>query len=199
VVRDPDDTESLREAANPNIHRGISARWRLAEAFRELLEELTPPTGDARPTPRDVALPHREHIRLLQLSPEVQRSSPRTRSGRARPRVLSLGDEEAQVPPLPSEPLPSSSPSRVEELVRNYSEHPAATATKPVPKAVPQRDGSSVAEVEEILSRAARDAVSIRLGEARKITIEFGRTDDPGAHRLEIIRLRARDRPELTY
>jgi ParB family chromosome partitioning protein len=179
VVRDSDDTESLREALIENIHREDLGPMELAEAFRELLEEL----DTTQETLAERLGMSRSHIantiRLLQLSTEVQRllAEDKIQAGHGRA-LLSLGDEEAQVSLALRAAAEELSVREVEELVRNYSEHPAATTTKPAPKAVPQRD-VSVAEVEEILSEQLATRVSIQTGKKRgKITIEFGSPDD---------------------
>jgi ParB family chromosome partitioning protein len=179
VVRDSDDTESLREALIENIHREDLGPMELAEAFRELLEEL----DTTQETLAERLGMSRSHIantiRLLQLTPEVQRllAEDKIQAGHGRA-LLALGDEQAQVSLALRAAAEELSVREVEELVRNYSEHPAATTTKPTPKAVPQRD-VSVAEVEEILSEQLATRVSIQTGKKRgKITIEFGSPDD---------------------
>jgi len=179
VVRDSDDTEALREALIENIHREDLGPIELAEAFRELLEEL----DTTQETLAERLGMSRSHIantiRLLQLSSEVQRllAEDKIQAGHGRA-LLSLGDEEAQVSLALRAAAEELSVREVEELVRNYSEHPAATTTKPAPKPVPQRD-VSVAEVEEILAEQLATRVTIQTGKKRgKITIEFGSPDD---------------------
>src|SRR4249920_3947524 len=72
VIRDSDDAESLREALIENIHREDLNPIELAEAFRELLEEL----GLKQETLAERLGMSRSHIantiRLLQLPTEVQ-------------------------------------------------------------------------------------------------------------------------------
>jgi ParB family chromosome partitioning protein len=179
VVRDSDDTESLREALIENIHREDLGPIELADAFRELLEEL----GSTQETLAERLGMSRSHIantiRLLQLSAEVQRllAEGKIQAGHGRA-LLSLGDEEAQVSLALRAAAEELSVREVEELVRNYTEHPAAATTQTAPKSVPERD-ISVAEVVEILSEQLATRVSIQTGKKRgKITIEFGSPDD---------------------
>jgi ParB family transcriptional regulator, chromosome partitioning protein len=179
VVRDSDDTESLREALIENIHREDLGPIELADAFRELLEEL----DTTQETLAERLGMSRSHIantiRLLQLSSEVQRllAEDKIQAGHGRA-LLALGDEEAQVSLALRAAAEDLSVREVEELVRNYSEHPAATTLKPAPAPVRERD-VSVAEVEEILSEQLATRVTIQTGKKRgKITIEFGSPDD---------------------
>ncbi|MFL5767450.1 MAG: ParB/RepB/Spo0J family partition protein [Actinomycetota bacterium] len=180
VVRDSDDTESLREALIENIHREDLGPIELAEAFRELLEEL----DTTQETLAERLGMSRSHIantiRLLQLSPEAQRllAEDKIQAGHGRA-LLSLGDQEAQVSLALRAAAEQLSVREVEELVRNYTEHPAATSTTPAPpRSVPQRD-VSVPEVEEILAEQLATRVTIQTGKRRgKITIEFGSPDD---------------------
>ena len=178
VVRDSDDTESLREALIENIHREDLGPIELAEAFRELLEEL----DTTQETLAERLGMSRSHIantiRLLQLSAEVQRllAEGKLQAGHGRA-LLALGDEEAQISLALRAAAEELSVREVEELVRNYSEHPAAVTTT-TPKPVPERD-VAVAEVEEILSEQLATRVMIQTGKKRgKITIEFGSPDD---------------------
>jgi len=179
VVRDSDDTESLREALIENIHREDLGPIELAEAFRELLEDL----DTTQETLAERLGMSRSHIantiRLLQLSPEVQRllAEGKIQAGHGRA-LLSLGDEEAQVSLALRAAAESLSVREVEELVRNYSEHPAAVTARPAAKPAPKGD-ASVAEVEEILSEQLATRVTIQTGKKRgRITIEFGSPDD---------------------
>ncbi|MFL5737492.1 MAG: ParB/RepB/Spo0J family partition protein [Actinomycetota bacterium] len=179
VVRDSNDTESLREALIENIHREDLGPIELAEAFRELLEDL----DTTQETLAERLGMSRSHIantiRLLQLSSDVQRllAEDKIQAGHGRA-LLSLGDEEAQVSLALRAAAESLSVREVEELVRNYSEHPAAVTTRPVAKPAPDRD-VSVAEVEEILAEQLATRVTIQTGKKRgRITIEFGSPDD---------------------
>jgi ParB family chromosome partitioning protein len=179
VVRDSDDTESLREALIENIHREDLGPIELAEAFRELLEDLDT-TQETLAERLGMSRPHIANtIRLLQLSADVQRllAEDKIQAGHGRA-LLSLGDEEAQVSLALRAAAESLSVREVEELVRNYSEHPAAVTTKAPVKPATERD-VSVAEVEEILSEQLATRVTIQTGKKRgRITIEFGSPDD---------------------
>jgi ParB family chromosome partitioning protein len=66
----------------------------------------------------------------------------------------------------------------VEELVRNYLEHPVSAKDKAV-KPAPTPEQASLAEVEEILSEQLATRVTIRMGKKRgRIVVEFGSADD---------------------
>ena len=97
VVRESDETESLREALIENIHREDLNPIELAEAYRELLEEL----GLKQETLAERLGMSRSNIantiRLLQLPSEVQQllAERRIQAGHGRA-LLSLGDAEAQ-------------------------------------------------------------------------------------------------------
>jgi len=67
----------------------------------------------------------------------------------------------------------------VEELVRNYIDHPTSEAAKPSLKAVPAPVENPLAEVEELLSEQLATRVTIQMGRRRgKMVIEFGSADD---------------------
>ncbi len=68
----------------------------------------------------------------------------------------------------------------VEELVRNYLEHPAVhRPDKPAKTDEASTMRSSLAEVEEILSEQLATRVSIQMGKKRgRVVIEFGSADD---------------------
>ncbi len=97
IVREGDDTESLREALIENIHREDLGPLQLAAAFQELLEEL----GVTQETVAERLGYSRAHvantIRLLTLPPDVQRllAEDRIQAGHARA-LLGLPDEEAK-------------------------------------------------------------------------------------------------------
>ena len=179
VVRDSDDTEALREALIENIHREDLGPIELAEAFRELLEDLET-TQETLAERLGMSRSHIANtIRLLQLPSDVQGllAEGKIQAGHGRA-LLALGDEEAQVSLALRAAAEELSVREVEELVRNYTEHPAAATTKPAPKAVRERD-VAVAEVEEILSEQLATRVSIAMSKRRgKIVIEFGSADD---------------------
>src|SRR3972149_2959143 len=97
VIRESDDTESLREALIENIHREDLNPVELADAYRELLEAiglkqetLAERLGMSRSNIADT-------IRLLQLPSAVQQllAERRIQAGHGRA-LLSLGDAEAE-------------------------------------------------------------------------------------------------------
>jgi len=127
ILRESDDSESLREALIENIHRENLNPIELAEAFRELLEEL----GLKQETLAERLGVSRSHvantIRLLQLPAEVQGllAEGKIQAGHGRA-LLSLADAEAQRALGLRAAAEELSVREVEELVRNYLEHPAA-------------------------------------------------------------------------
>jgi ParB family chromosome partitioning protein len=181
VIRESDDAESLREALIENIHREDLNPIELAEAFRELLEEL----GLKQETLAERLGMSRSHIantiRLLQLPSEVQQllAEGKVQAGHGRA-LLSLADAEAQRALGVRIAAEELTVREVEELVRNYLEHPAgAAAPKAALKAVPDPQANPLAEVEEILSEQLATRVTIQMGRRRgKVVIEFGSADD---------------------
>jgi ParB family chromosome partitioning protein len=181
IVRDSDDSESLREALIENIHRENLNPIELAEAFRELLEEL----GLKQETLAGRLGVSRSHvantIRLLQLPAQVQTrlAEGKIQAGHGRA-LLSLADADAQNTLALRAAAEELSVREVEELVRNYLEHPSAASEKPTIKAVAgSAESSSLAEVEEILSEQLATRVTIQMSKKRgKILIEFGSADD---------------------
>jgi ParB family chromosome partitioning protein len=181
ILRDSDDSESLREALIENIHRENLNPIELAEAFRELLEEL----GLKQETLAERLGVSRSHvantIRLLQLPAEVQTrlAEGKIQAGHGRA-LLSLADAEAQNTLALRTAAEDLSVREVEELVRNYLEHPSAASEKPMIRALAASpEASSLAEVEEILSEQLATRVTIQMSKKRgKILIEFGSADD---------------------
>ena len=181
VIRDSDDAESLREALIENIHREDLNPIELADAFRELLEDL----GLKQETLAERLGMSRSHIantiRLLQLPTEVQQllAEGRIQAGHGRA-LLSLADPEAQGTLAVRIAAEELTVREVEELVRNYLEHPAGTAAKAALQAVrDQPRANPLAEVEELLSEQLATRVSIQMGKRRgKVVIEFGSADD---------------------
>ena len=186
VVRESDDAESLREALIENIHREDLNPVELAEAFRELLDEL----GLKQETLAERLGMSRSHIantiRLLQLPADVQRllAEGKMQAGHGRA-LLSLGDAEAQSTLAVRISGEDLSVREVEELVRNYLEHPAgvaAAAAAPATSAAAATPSANpLAEVEEVLSEQLATRVSIQMGSGRKrgrVVIEFGSADD---------------------
>jgi ParB family chromosome partitioning protein len=181
VVRESDDAESLREALIENIHREDLNPIELAEAFRELLDEL----GLKQETLAERLGMSRSHIantiRLLALPSEVQQllAEGKIQAGHGRA-LLSLADEEAQRTLALRIAAEDLTVRGVEDLVRTYLEHPAGAASpKAALAAVPDRPGNPLAEVEEILSEQLATRVTIQMGKRRgRVVIEFGSADD---------------------
>jgi len=181
ILRESDDSESLREALIENIHRENLNPIELAEAFRELLEEL----GLKQETLAERLGVSRSHvantIRLLQLPGEVQQllAEGKMQAGHGRA-LLSLAEPEAQKTLALRAAAEELSVREVEELVRNYLEHPAAKGTEKAAKTTaPAREGAALGEVEEILSEQLATRVTIQMGKKRgKVIIEFGSADD---------------------
>ncbi len=180
ILRESDDSESLREALIENIHRENLNPIEMAEAFRELLDEL----GLKQETLAERLGVSRSHvantIRLLQLPSDVQSllAEGRIQAGHGRA-LLSIAEAEAQRTLALRAAAEELSVREVEELVRNYIDHPSASAERPTVKAVPDREASSLAEVEEILAEQLATRVSIQMGKKRgRIIIDFGSADD---------------------
>jgi ParB family transcriptional regulator, chromosome partitioning protein len=179
VLRDTDDADLLREALIENIHREDLGPIELAEAFRQLLEDL----GLKQEELAERVGVSRSHIantiRLLQLPIECQQllSDGRLQAGHARA-LLALGDAEAQNALALRVAAQDLSVRETEELVRRYVDAPKET---PTPKAeeTSASSGPGVAEVEEILSEQLATRVLIQMGKKRgRVIIEFGSADD---------------------
>jgi ParB family transcriptional regulator, chromosome partitioning protein len=177
IVREGDDSESLREALIENIHREDLAPLELASAFQELLEEL----GVTQETLAERLGYSRAHvantIRLLSLPGDVQQllAEGRIQAGHARA-LLGLPDDEARSMLGLRAAAESLSVRQVEELVRSYTEHPATT--KPVAVDAQPAD-PMVNEVEELLSEQLATRVRVALGKRKgKIIVEFGSKED---------------------
>ena len=178
VVRESDDTESLREALIENIHREDLNPIELAEAFRELLEELEL-KQETLAERLGVSRSHVANtIRLLGLPADVQQllAQRRIQAGHGRA-LLALGDGEAQRSLALRAAAEDLSVREVEEVVRRFVDQPAAEATPA--RSTPRDEAISLAEVEEILSEQLATRVSIQMGRKRgRIVIEFGSADD---------------------
>jgi ParB family chromosome partitioning protein len=180
VIRDADDTDSLRDALIENIHRADLGPMELAEAFAELLEDLGV-TQETLAERLGVSRPHIANtIRLLQLPPDVQHllAEGRLTAGHGRA-LLGLDDPDAQVSLGLRAAAEELSVREVEELVRTYSQVPDRVATaKPASKPVPPTDGQ-FGEAVEILSEQLQTRVQIKMGKRRgKIIVEFASADD---------------------
>lgn len=179
VVRDTDDADTLREALIENIHREDLGPIELAEAFRQLLEEL----GLKQEELADRVGVSRSHIantiRLLQLPIDVQQllTDGRLQAGHARA-LLTLGDVEAQNTLALRTVAEDLNVREVEDIVRRYVDGPAE---KPARAAVvdPPPSDTTMSEVEELLSEQLATRVQIQMGKKRgRVMIEFGSADD---------------------
>ena len=180
VLRDTGDADLLREALIENIHREDLGPIELAEAFRQLLEEL----GLKQEELAERVGVSRSHIantiRLLQLPsgfPAVARATARSRPATPEPCCR-------WATPRPSMPSPCGWRPRTSRSARPRSSS-AATWTglrrrkrsRPPPAdATPQ---VGMAEVEEILSEQLATRVQIQMNKKRgRVIIEFGSADD---------------------
>ena len=181
VIRESDDITALQEALIENIHRSDLGPMELAEAFRELLEDL----GATQEVVAERLGVSRSHVantvRLLQLPEEVQAqvSDGKLQAGHARA-LLALPDPEAQVSLALRIAAEELSVRQVEDLVRRYLEQPVKPGKKKAKSAgTGALQASPLAEVEEILSEQLATRVRIQMGAKRgKIIVEFGSPDD---------------------
>jgi ParB family chromosome partitioning protein len=176
IVREGDDTESLREALIENIHREDLSPLELAAAFQELLEEL----GVTQEVVAERLGCSRAHvantIRLLSLPGDVQRllAEGRIQAGHARA-LLGLADDQARSALALRVAAEGLSVRQVEELVRSYVEHPAG-ATKRTPSA---GSDPALGEVEELLSEQLATRVRVTMGRRKgRIVVEFSSKED---------------------
>ncbi len=178
VLRDTDDSDILREALIENIHREDLGPIELADAFRQLLEDL----GLKQEELADRVGVSRSHIantiRLLQLPIDVQQllSDGKIQAGHARA-LLALGDAEAQASLALRVAAEDLSVRETEALVRRFLDTPKAGAK---PKKAPTKVAdSTMAEVEELLSEQLATRVQVQMGKKRgRVLIEFGSPDD---------------------
>lgn len=176
VIRDSDDVGSLQQALIENIHRADLGPIELAEAFRELFEEL----GATQEVVADRLGVSRSHVantlRLLQLPEDVQAmlGDGRLAAGHGRA-LLGLPDAEAQSTLALRVAADGLSVREVEDLVRRYV---APTPTQR-PRTKTAGSSSVYAEAEELLSERLATRVRVQMG-ARKgrIVIEVGSTED---------------------
>jgi ParB family chromosome partitioning protein len=175
IVREGDDSESLREALIENIHREDLAPLELAAAFQELLDEM----GVTQETLAERLGYSRAHvantIRLLSLPADVQQllAEGKIQAGHGRA-LLGLPDDEARSTLGLRAAAEGLSVRQVEELVRSYSEHPSTTRQQAA-----QAPDPLLGEVEEILSEQLATRVRVSLGKRKgKIIVEFGSKED---------------------
>jgi ParB family transcriptional regulator, chromosome partitioning protein len=171
LIRESDDTESLREALIENIHRENLSPLELAAAFQELLDE-----GVSQDEVAERLGYSRAHIantvRLLALPAAVQGlvAEGRLSAGHARA-LLTLDDPEAQEALGLRTVAEGLSVRQVEDLVRAYAGHPTPRRTRSEPGPQDPR----LLQMEEVLGDALGTRVRIQKGRRKgKIVIEFG-------------------------
>jgi ParB family chromosome partitioning protein len=178
VIRETDDTEGLREALIENLHREDLGALEMAEAFRELLEDLGA-TQEQLAERLGMSRPHVTNtLRLLQLPGEVQQllGERKLQAGHARA-LLALNDPEGQVALGLRAAAEGLSVREVDELVRKYGEAPRPARKTAATEAAPPN--GSYGEVEEILSEQLQTRVRVEMGKRRgKIVVEFGSAED---------------------
>lgn len=179
VLRETEDSDLLREALIENIHREDLGPIELAEAFRQLLEDL----GLKQEELADRVGVSRSHIantiRLLQLPLETQQllTDARIQAGHARA-LLALGDADAVNTLALRVAAEDLSVRETEDLVRRYLEPPPQVEASTDVATTPATD-TGMAEVEEILSEQLATRVQIQYGKKRgRVIIEFGSVDD---------------------
>jgi ParB family chromosome partitioning protein len=179
VLRETDDADLLREALIENIHRQDLGPIELAEAFRQLLEDL----GLKQEDLAERVGVSRSHIantiRLLQLPIETQQllADAKIQAGHARA-LLALGEADAVNTLALRVAAEDLSVRETEDLVRRYLEPPAEQRPAPDVATTPATD-PGMAEVEEILSEQLATRVLIQYGKKRgRVVIEFGSVDD---------------------
>jgi ParB family chromosome partitioning protein len=174
ILRESEDSESLREALIENIHREDLSPLELAAAFQELLEEL----GTTQEIVADRLGYSRAHvantIRLLSLPPDVQRllAERRIQAGHGRA-LLALEDDEGRSALALRIAAEGLSVREVERLVKAY-------VARPVPrsKGDPPRD-AALGAVEEMLVERLRTNVVVSMGKRKgRIVIDVGSPDD---------------------
>ncbi|HET6712215.1 MAG TPA: ParB/RepB/Spo0J family partition protein [Actinomycetota bacterium] len=179
VLRETEDSDLLREALIENIHREDLGPIELAEAFRQLLEDL----GLKQEELADRVGVSRSHIantiRLLQLPLETQQllTDARIQAGHARA-LLALGDADAVNTLALRVAAEDLSVRETEDLVRRYLEPPLQVEAS-IDVATTSAADAGMAEVEEILSEQLATRVQIQYGKKRgRVIIEFGSVDD---------------------
>lgn len=179
VLRDTGDADLLREALIENIHREDLGPIELAEAFRQLLEDL----GLKQEALAERVGVSRSHIantiRLLQLPLESQQllTDGRIQAGHARA-LLALGDADAVNTLAMRVAAEDLSVRETEDLVRRYLEPPVVREASSDVATTPA-ENHGMAEVEEILSEQLATRVQIQFGKKRgRVVIEFGSVDD---------------------
>ncbi|WP_408897503.1 ParB/RepB/Spo0J family partition protein [Nocardioides sp. R1-1] len=176
IVRETDDTDMLRDALLENLHRSNLNPLEEAAAYQQLLEdfscthdELAQRIGRSRPQISNT-------LRLLRLSPAVQR---RVAAG-----VLSAGHARALLGVADAEQQDRLAQRVVAEgiSVRGLEEIVAVGDGSGTPSARPRRakpQAPGLGELSERLGDRLETRVKIDLGKAKgRISIEFANTGD---------------------
>ena len=176
IVRDTEDTAMLRDALLENLHRSQLNPLEEASAYQQLLEdfecthdELAARIGRSRPQISNT-------IRLLKLSPAVQRkvAAGVLSAGHARS-LLAIEDPEQQDRLAQRVVAEGISVRSLEEIVA-VGDRSAAPAQRNA-RARPTAPG--LAELADRLSDRLETRVKVDLGRAKgKVTIEFASLDD---------------------
>jgi ParB family chromosome partitioning protein len=174
IVREGDDTESLREALIENLHREDLGPLEMASAFQELLEDL----GVTQETVAERLGCSRAHvantIRLLSLPGAVQQllAEQKIQAGHARA-LLGLPDDEARSTLALRAAAEALSVRQVEDIVRNYAVRPNSDP------GTGRTVDPMLSEVEELLSEQLATRVMVMLGKRKgKIVVEFATKED---------------------
>ncbi|HYH28738.1 MAG TPA: ParB/RepB/Spo0J family partition protein [Actinomycetota bacterium] len=177
VIRETEDTDTLREALIENIHRENLSPLETAAAFQELLDDLGV-TQEQLAERLGFSRPHIANtIRLLQLAAPVQRlvNENRIQAGHARA-LLSLPDESLQEQVALRIVAEDLSVRQVEQLVKGYAEGKPAT---PPGKRPPRPQDPRAIQAQEVLADALSAPVKVELGRRKgRIVIEFGNAED---------------------
>jgi len=183
IVREADDTDSLRQALIENIHREDLSPLELASAYQDLLEELGSTQEEVAERLGCSRSQVANTIRLLSLPGDVQEllAEDRIQAGHARA-LLGLPDDAARSAVGLRIAAEGLSVRQVEELVRSYADHPAGAAGSRAARAAGGKHTDldpAVSEVEEILSEQLATRVQVVIGRRKgRIVIEFGSRED---------------------
>jgi ParB family chromosome partitioning protein len=176
VIRETDESESLREALIENIHRQDLAPLELAAAFQELQDDLGV-SQDELAERLGYSRPHVANtIRLLQLPADVQKlvADGSLSAGHARA-LLALEDAEGQRMLALRVAAEGLSVRQVEDLVKSYR---AGRTGRQVQRR-PRRQEARVLQAQELLTDQLSTRVQIQMGRRKgKIVIEIGSRDD---------------------
>ncbi|NGN95033.1 ParB/RepB/Spo0J family partition protein [Nocardioides sp. KC13] len=178
IVRETDDTDMLRDALLENLHRSQLNPLEEAAAYQQLLndfacthDELAQRIGRSRPQISNT-------IRLLKLSPSVQRRVAAGVLSAGHARALLAVDGEAQQDKLAQKVVAEGISVRgLEEIVALGDPDGDAFATPRVRRAKPTAPG--LKEISDRLSDRFDTRVKVDLGRSKgKITVEFATLDD---------------------